>query len=70
VLAKVASPGAELAVRVPSVIIPEEFNILLNPRHEGYDVVRWSDPRTFRFDPLLHVGRADGQAESTVAAGR
>ena len=44
---------AELAVRVPSVIIPEEFNILLNPRHEGYDAVRWSDPRLFHFDPRL-----------------
>ena len=70
VLANIASPSVshcqtageawvrervELAGRVPSVIIPEEFNILLNPRHEGYDAVRWSDPRPFHFDPRLFV---------------
>jgi RES domain-containing protein len=44
---------SQVAVRVPSVIIPEEFNILLNPRHEGYDSIRWSEPRPFHFDPRL-----------------
>lgn len=43
----------QLAVRAPSVIIPEEFNILLNPCHEGYGALTWGEPRPFRFDPRL-----------------
>jgi RES domain-containing protein len=43
----------QLAIRVPSVIIPEEFNILLNPHHVAYESVIWSEPRPFRFDPRL-----------------
>jgi RES domain-containing protein len=42
-----------LATRVLSVIIPEEFNILLNPGHAEYKAVIWSEPRPFRFDPRL-----------------
>jgi RES domain-containing protein len=45
--------GQVAAVRVPSVVLPVEFNILLNPRHEGYDSVRWSDPLPVHFDPRL-----------------
>jgi RES domain-containing protein len=43
----------ELAIRVPSVIISEEFNVLLNPHHAEYESVIWSEPRAFRFDPRL-----------------
>jgi len=43
----------QLAVQVPSVVIPEEFNILLNPTHKGYAALDWSEPRPFRFDPRL-----------------
>ena len=45
--------GTELAVQVPSVVIPEEFNILLNPSHPGYNGLAWSNPKPFRFDPRL-----------------
>jgi RES domain-containing protein len=45
----------QLAVQVPSVAIPEEFNILLNPDHTSYKNVVWSEPRRFRFDPRLFV---------------
>jgi RES domain-containing protein len=31
----------ELAVRVPSVLIPEEDNILLNPIHPEYEALEW-----------------------------
>lgn len=45
----------QLAVRVPSVVIPEEFNVLVNPNHNAYDALVWSEPRPFRFDPRLFV---------------
>jgi len=44
-----------LAAQVPSVIIPAEFNVLLNPNHSSYDKIRWSEPRPFRFDPRLFI---------------
>ncbi len=47
-LAEAATPG----LRVPSVIVPQERNILLNPRHPDFDVgVETSEP--FMFDPRL-----------------
>jgi len=45
----------QLAGQVPSVVIPEEFNILLNPNHAGYGNLVWSEPRPFRFDPRLFI---------------
>jgi RES domain-containing protein len=43
----------QLAIRVPSVIMPEEFNVLLNPLHTEYTSLVWSEPRLFNFDPRL-----------------
>jgi len=45
--------AGELAVQVPSVIVPAESNFLLNPTHEGYSTLVWGEPRPFRFDPRL-----------------
>ena len=45
--------GNQLAIQVPSIVIPEEFNILLNPRHSNYKELAWSEPLPFRFDPRL-----------------
>ncbi len=45
--------GDRLAAQVPSLVIPEEFNILLNPNHAGYGKLLWSEPSPFRFDPRL-----------------
>jgi RES domain-containing protein len=49
------SAGNELAIQVPSVVIPEEVNILLNPNHAGYRDLVWSEARPFRFDPRLFI---------------
>jgi RES domain-containing protein len=46
--------GSSSAVlRVPSVLIPEEHNYLLNPRHAEFGQVRISAPEKFAFDPRL-----------------
>lgn len=42
----------ELAIRVPSIIIPEEDNILLNPNAPGYDSLTW-DTKPFDWDVRL-----------------
>ena len=38
---------------VPSVLIPGEFNFLLNPRHSQFSELRIGDPVPFEFDPRL-----------------
>jgi RES domain-containing protein len=40
-----------LALRVPSVIIDTEKNLLLNPAHPGFGECLFGKPRPFRFDP-------------------
>lgn len=45
----------QLAIQVASVIVSEEFNVLLNPKHPDYNSLVWSKPRPFRFDPRLFI---------------
>jgi len=40
-------------LRVPSVLVPEESNFLLNPRHPDFGKIGISRPHAFRFDPRL-----------------
>lgn len=42
-----------LGLWVPSAIIPEESNLLLNPRHPAMSKVRLGEPSPFRLDPRL-----------------
>ena len=42
-----------LAILVPSVVIPEERNALLNPLHHAFNEIAWTLPRPFRFDRRL-----------------
>jgi RES domain-containing protein len=59
-----SSPGARLhgqhcllsgvlGFRLPSVVIPEEFTLLLNPLHPDAGKLRVSEPEVFRFDPRV-----------------
>lgn len=45
--------GASAVLRVPSVLIPQEHNYLLNPKHAEFGKVRVSVPERFAFDSRL-----------------
>lgn len=40
-------------LRVPSAVVPIEFNFLLNPRHPDFAKIEIGAARAFRFDPRL-----------------
>lgn len=42
-----------VALRVPSTVVPGEFNYLLNPAHPGFAKVKVGKPESFFFDPRL-----------------
>lgn len=46
-----------LVLEVPSVLIPEETNLVLNPAHPRMREVKIVSTRAFRFDPRLVVRR-------------
>lgn len=52
-----------LALAVPSVIVPQEFNYILNPAHPRFLALRPSAPAEFIFDQRLYFG-----SESSAAA--
>lgn len=45
-----------LALAVPSVIVPQEFNYILNPAHPRFITLRPSAPEDFIFDNRLYLG--------------
>lgn len=45
--------GASLLLRVPSAVVPEEQNVLINPAHLDARRVRVEHERPFAFDPRL-----------------
>lgn len=45
---------AHLIMRIPSVIINEEKNVVLNPRHVEYERITLTVMRAFAFDPRMH----------------
>lgn len=54
-----ASCGRSLIAEVPSVIVPEEANILINPGHRDASRLRARKVRRFTYDPRLsHHPRA------------
>lgn len=40
-------------LRVPSAVVPQEWNYLLNPRHARFAEVEFGSPEPFPFDPRL-----------------
>ncbi|WP_046242691.1 RES family NAD+ phosphorylase [Hymenobacter terrenus] len=45
--------GRSLALQVPSVVVPQERNLLLNPAHPEFSQVRLLDAQPFHFDERL-----------------
>jgi RES domain-containing protein len=42
-----------LAISVPSAVVPDERNYLINPLHPDFVQLRFSAPKPFVFDPRL-----------------
>lgn len=55
-----AAEGSSLVLRVPSVVVPNEFNYVLNPSHPAFADAAIGEPIPFPFDPRLPLalGRA------------
>lgn len=51
--------NARTALQVPSVVIPQEWNYLLNPASPHFPELIWSAPKPFRIDPRL-LGASSG----------
>lgn len=49
-----------VALRVPSIVVRGEHNVLLNPLHPELERVEIGRPEPFAFDPRLAVDRGDG----------
>lgn len=47
--------GSSLGLRVPSVVLRGEHNVLLNPMHPDFGHVEIGEPEPFAFDPRLLV---------------
>lgn len=47
---------ADLVLMAPSVIVPEEVNVMLNPAHPRMRDVGFVSRRPFHFDPRLAMG--------------
>lgn len=45
--------GKSVGLRVPSVVIPGEMNVLLNPLHSDFKNIEIHEPQPFSFDPRL-----------------
>ena len=48
-----AKEARSVALRVPSAVVPGEFNYLLNPAHPDFSRVKIAKPEPFSFDPRL-----------------
>ncbi len=48
-----AQTARSAALRVPSAVVPGEFNYLLNPAHPEFVRIRLGEPEPFTFDPRL-----------------
>jgi RES domain-containing protein len=52
-----ARRGEQLALVVPSAVVPEEHNVLLNPLHPRFGELKLGDVEQFSLDPRVWKGR-------------
>jgi RES domain-containing protein len=52
-----AKAGRSVALRVPSAVVPDEKNIILNPHHKEIGRVIFGVSTDFAFDPRLFAAR-------------
>jgi RES domain-containing protein len=45
--------GREVGLRIPSAVIPQEWNLLLNPAHSDFQKITWHTEGPFRWDTRL-----------------
>jgi len=45
--------NASALLRVPSVVVPSEFNYVINPNHPDFPLISMDAPMSFPFDPRL-----------------
>ena len=48
-----AQRGSSPVLRVPSAVIPDEYNLLLNPKHSDFVKIMIGKPQPFRLDERL-----------------
>ena len=53
-----AAARTSAALRVPSAVVPSEYNLLLNPMHRDFSRIKIADTSTFKFESRL--GRTTG----------
>ena len=41
------------ALEVPSSVVPQESNYVINPRHPHFEKLVWSQPKEFVFEPRV-----------------
>lgn len=49
------SKNESIGLMVPSVVVPEDFNILLNPNHPDFGTLFIGKPESYPLDPRLFV---------------
>jgi RES domain-containing protein len=48
-----AASGRSVALRVPSVVVDGDWNVLLNPRHADFSKIKLFAPRPFHYDERM-----------------
>lgn len=43
--------NSKLILKIPSAVIPAEWNVLINPAHELFSEIKIEDVKAFQFDP-------------------